>query len=74
MTGVQTCALPILDLTIPVRETLKGRDLQVDIKKTTLLVRVKGEDPIIDVCMPCENLVSVNINSELHMLSKSLFS
>ena len=41
-----------LDLTVPVRENLKGRDLQVDIKKMTLLVRVKGEEPIIEVKPP----------------------
>lgn len=38
-----------LDISVPVRENLKGRDLQVDLKKTTLMVRVKGEEPIIDV-------------------------
>lgn len=41
-----------LDLVIPVRENLKGRDLQVEIKKTALLVRVKGEEPIIEVLLP----------------------
>ena len=41
-----------LDLTVPVRENLKGRDLQVDINKTALLVRVKGEEPIIEVKPP----------------------
>lgn len=38
-----------LDISVPVKENLKGRDLQVDIKKTTLMVRVKGEEPLIDV-------------------------
>ena len=38
-----------LDISVPVRDNLKGRDLQVDIKKKTLMVRVKGEEPIIDV-------------------------
>ena len=38
-----------LDISAPVGDNLKGRDLQVEIKKTTLMVRIKGEDPIIDV-------------------------
>lgn len=39
-----------VDVTVPVRGTLKGKDIVVDISKTHLKVGVRGEEPIIDVC------------------------
>ena len=38
-----------LDITAEVPGNLKGRDLNVDIKKKKLVVGVKGKEPIIDV-------------------------
>lgn len=39
-----------VDVTVPVRGTLKGKDIVVNISKTHLKVGVRGEEPIIDVC------------------------
>lgn len=41
-----------LDINMSVPGNLKGRDLVVDIKKQHLKAGVKGQEPIIDVCMP----------------------
>ena len=38
-----------VDISINIPGNLKGRDLIIDIKKTKLLARVKGQDPFIDV-------------------------
>lgn len=38
-----------VDITISVPSNLKGRDIVVDMKKTSLKVGVKGQEPIIDV-------------------------
>ena len=38
-----------LDITVSVPGNLKGRDIVVDMKKTSLKVGVKGQEPIIDV-------------------------
>ena len=39
-----------VDVTVPVRGTLKGKDIVVVISKTNLKVGVRGEEPTIDVC------------------------
>lgn len=39
-----------VDVSIPVPGTLKGRDMDVSLTKTSIRVGVKGQDPIIDVC------------------------
>jgi hypothetical protein len=41
-----------LDLSAEVAGNLKGRDLNVEIKKKKLVVAVKGQEPIISVCSP----------------------
>lgn len=38
-----------LDVTVPIPGNLRARDLVVDIKKQSLKVAVKGQEPIIDV-------------------------
>ena len=38
-----------VDITIAVPGNLKGRDIIVDMKKTSLKVAVKGQDAVIDV-------------------------
>jgi len=43
-----------LDITAEVPGNLKGRDLNVDIKKKKLVVGVKGKEPIIDGDLPHE--------------------
>ena len=40
-----------LDISISVPSNYKGKDIIVDMKKTSLKVGVKGQDPIIDVCI-----------------------
>ena len=39
-----------LDITVAVDGKYKGRDLDVQLKKTRLKVGVKGQDAVIDVC------------------------
>jgi HSP20 family molecular chaperone IbpA len=39
-----------LDITVEVSGNLKGRDLNVDMKKKKLVLGVKGQEPIISVC------------------------
>ena len=41
-----------VDVTVPVAGNLKGRDLDVVLTKSKLKVGVKGQTPIIDVCLP----------------------
>lgn len=41
-----------LDVTVEVPGTLKGKDMVVDIKKTRLVVGIKGQPPIISVSLP----------------------
>lgn len=41
-----------LDITTEVPGNLKGRDLNVEIKKKKLVAGVKGKEPIIDVRSP----------------------
>lgn len=41
-----------LDITVSVPSTLRGKDITVDMKKTSLKVGVKGQSPIIDVIPP----------------------
>jgi len=41
-----------LDITVEVPGNLKGRDLNVDIKKKKLVVGVKGQEPVITVYTP----------------------
>lgn len=41
-----------VDVTVPVRGTLKGKDIVVEISKTQLKVGVRGEEFIIDVRSP----------------------
>lgn len=38
-----------LDITASVPSNLRGKDIVVDLKKTSLKVGVKGQEPIIDV-------------------------
>ncbi|RQM05632.1 hypothetical protein DH86_00003420 [Scytalidium sp. 3C] len=45
-------AIGDLDITLEVPGNLKGRDLNVDIKKTKLVVGIKGQDPIINGDLP----------------------
>lgn len=43
-----------VDVTIPVPGTLKGRDLDVSLKRDSIRVAVKGQEAIIEVCpSPC---------------------
>lgn len=48
-----------VDITIPVPATLKGRDLDVVIKKNKLKAGIKGQTPLIDVrlLIPYENAI-----------------
>jgi hypothetical protein len=39
-----------LDITVEVPGNLKGRDLNVEMKKKKLVLGIKGKDPIISVC------------------------
>jgi HSP20 family molecular chaperone IbpA len=45
---VQTIA--DVDININIPGNLKAKDLIIDIKKTTLVARVEGQEPFIDVC------------------------
>jgi hypothetical protein len=38
-----------LDITVEIPGNLKGKDLNVDIKKKKLVLGIKGQDPIISV-------------------------
>ena len=40
-----------LDLTAPIPGNLKGKDLDVKITKTSLKAGIKGQEPIISVCI-----------------------
>jgi hypothetical protein len=44
-----------LDITVEVPGNLKGRDLNVDIKKKKLVLGVKGQEAIINVCSTMHN-------------------
>jgi hypothetical protein len=44
-----TQAIGDLDVTVEIPGNLKGRDLNVDIKKKKLLLGIKGQEPIISV-------------------------
>ena len=46
-----------VDITIKIPGNLKARDLIVDIKKTKLLARIKGQEPFIDGDLPHAVLV-----------------
>ena len=46
-----TQTLTEADVNVPIPGNLKSRDLVVDLKKTHLKVQVKGQEPIIDVCI-----------------------
>lgn len=41
-----------LDITVSVPSNLRGKDIVVEMKKTSLKIGVKGQDPIIDVRPP----------------------
>lgn len=41
-----------LDILLTVPGNLKGRDLTIDIKKTTITAGIKGQEPIIKVHSP----------------------
>lgn len=41
-----------VDVTFQVDGKYKGRDFDIKITKTHLKVAIKGQDPIIDVCIP----------------------
>jgi hypothetical protein len=43
-------AIGDLDITVEVPGNLKGKDLNVDIKKKKLVLGIKGQEPIINVC------------------------
>jgi HSP20 family molecular chaperone IbpA len=43
-------AIGDLDITVEVPGNLKGKDLNVDIKKKKLVLGIKGQEPIISVC------------------------
>lgn len=48
-----------VDVTIPVPGTLKGRDLDVSLKRDSIRVAVKGQEAIIEVCSsPCLHMDS----------------
>ena len=40
-----------VDITAPIPGNIKGRDLDVKITKTSLKAGIKGQEPIIDVCL-----------------------
>jgi hypothetical protein len=46
-----------VDITIAIAANLKGRDLDVKLSKTKLRVAIKGQEPIIDVPHPPEQLL-----------------
>jgi len=46
-----TQAIGDLDITIEVPGNLKGKDFNVDIKKKKLVLGIKGQEPIISVCL-----------------------
>jgi len=48
------------DVNVPIPGNLKARDLVVELKKTHLKVQVKGQDPIIDVCL-LEHISTPNV-------------
>lgn len=39
-----------LDISLEVPGNLRSRDLRVEIKKKTIIIGVKGQDPILSVC------------------------
>ncbi|CAG8981281.1 hypothetical protein HYALB_00003879 [Hymenoscyphus albidus] len=41
-----------LDITVEIPGHLKGKDLNVEIKKTSLLLQIKGQEPIIKGTLP----------------------
>lgn len=48
-----------VDVTIPVPGTLKGRDLDVSLKRDSIRVAVKGQEAVIEVCSsPCLHMDS----------------
>jgi HSP20 family molecular chaperone IbpA len=40
-----------LDVTLEVPGNLKGKDINVEIKKKKLVLGIKGQEPIISVCL-----------------------
>lgn len=46
-----TQTLTEADVTIPIAANLKSRDLIVELKKSHIKVQIKGQEPIIDVCI-----------------------
>lgn len=46
-----------VDISISVPGNFKGRDLNVDIKKTNLVAGIKGQEPIINVLAPLPALL-----------------
>jgi hypothetical protein len=41
-----------VDITIKLPKGTKGRDLIVKMQKNSLLVSMKGQEPIMEVCFP----------------------
>jgi HSP20 family molecular chaperone IbpA len=39
------------EVSVPIPGNLRSKDLVVELKKTHLKVAIKGQDPIIDVCL-----------------------
>lgn len=50
-----------LDVTVELPGNIKGKDLNVDIKKKKLLLGVKGQEPIINVCCTVIGLLNTTI-------------
>jgi HSP20 family molecular chaperone IbpA len=46
-----TQTLTEAEVSVPIPGNLKSRDLIVELKKTHIKVAIKGQDPIIDVCV-----------------------
>ncbi|TVY88336.1 Nuclear movement protein [Lachnellula willkommii] len=60
-----------LDITLEVPGNLKGRDLKVEIKKKSLVLGVKGQEPIISVPPPPFSLSPSSLLSLLSPLSNT---
>lgn len=41
-----------VDITVPVPQGTRARDLVVEIKSESLKVGLKGQEPILEVCLP----------------------
>jgi len=57
-----------LDLTAPVPAHVKGRDMEVSITKTSLKAGIKGQEPLIEVCVSLSLSLSLSLSSTTQVL------